>query len=70
MSDNYVKVEGHPGYYRDMVTGAIVNKNKSALEAAKKKKEALIRDRERMDVLEDKVDKLSNMLETLLDKLT
>ena len=70
MSDNYVKVEGHPGYYRDMVTGAIINKNKSALEAAKKKKEALIRDRERMDVLEDKVDKLSNMLETLLDKLT
>jgi len=70
MNDNLVKVEGHPGYYRDMVTGAIINKNKSALEAAKKKKEALIRDRERMEELENKVDNLTNMLETLLTKLS
>lgn len=70
MSDNHVKVDGHPGYYRDMVTGAIVNKNTSALDAAKKKKAALNRDRERMDELEQKVDNLTGMLETLLTKLT
>ena len=34
MNENLIKVEGHPGYYRDMKTGAIVNMNKSALEAA------------------------------------
>lgn len=70
MNDNLVKVDGHPGYYRDMVTGAIVNKNTTALEAAKKKKAALNRDRERMDELEQKVDNLTGMLETLLTKLT
>ena len=70
MNDNYVKVDGHPGLYRDMKTGAIVNKNKSALEQAKARKAALNRDRERMDELEQKVDKLSGMLETLIDKLS
>lgn len=70
MNDDYVKVDGHPGLYRDMKTGAIVNKNKSALEQAKARKAALNRDRERMDELEQKVDKLSGMLETLIDKLS
>lgn len=67
---NLVKVDGHPGLYRDMKTGAIINKNKNALEQAKARKAALNRDRERMDELEQKVDKLSGMLETLLDKLS
>jgi len=67
---NLVKVDGHPGLYRDMKTGAIVNKNKTALEQAKARKAALNRDRERMDELEQKVDKLSGMLETLIDKLS
>lgn len=70
MKDNLIKVDGHPGYYRDMVTGAIVNKNTSALDAAKKKKAALNRDRERMEELEQKVDNLTGMLETLLAKLS
>ena len=67
---NLVKVDGHPGLYRDMKTGAIINNNKNALEQAKARKAALNRDRERMDELEQKVDKLSGMLETLLDKLS
>lgn len=67
---NLVKVDGHPGLYRDMKTGAIVNKNKTALEQAKARKAALNRDRERMDELEQKVDNLTGMLETLLTKLT
>jgi len=70
MSNDYVKVDGHPGLYRDMKTGAIVNKNKSALEQAKARKAAQNRDRERMNELEDKVDNLTNMLETLLTKLS
>lgn len=70
MNNDYVKVDGHPGLYRDMKTGAIVNKNKSALEQAKARKAAQNRDRERMNELEDKVDNLTNMLETLLTKLS
>ena len=55
---------------KELVTGVIVNKNTTALEAAKKKKAALNRDRERMEELEQKVDNLTGMLETLLTKLS
>ena len=37
MEDNFVKVEGHPDLSRDMNSGAIVNRNRSAYDKAKKR---------------------------------
>ena len=37
MSDKFVQVEGHPDLSRDMDTGAIVNRNRSAYDRAKKR---------------------------------
>ena len=37
MSDKFVQVEGHPDLSRDMNSGAIVNRNRSAYDRAKKR---------------------------------
>ena len=37
MSDRFVQVEGHPDLLRDMNSGAIVNRNRSAYDKAKKR---------------------------------
>ena len=37
MSDRFVQVEGHPDLSRDMNRGAIVNRNRSAYDLAKKR---------------------------------
>ena len=37
MSDRFLKVEGHPDLSRDTNSGAIVNRNRSAYEQAKKR---------------------------------
>ena len=37
MSDRFVQVEGHPDLSRDMNSGAIVNRNRSAYDKAKKR---------------------------------
>ena len=37
MSDNYIQVEGHPDLVRDKHSHAIINRNRSAYEQAKKR---------------------------------
>ena len=37
MSDRFVQVEGHPDLSRDMNSGAIINRNRSAYDLAKKR---------------------------------
>lgn len=37
MSDNHVQVEGHPDLVRDKHSNAIINRNRSAYEQAKKR---------------------------------
>ncbi len=37
MSDNHIQVEGHPDLVRDTRSHAIINKNRSAYEQAKKR---------------------------------
>ena len=39
MSDNYIQVEGHPDLVRDRHSHAIINRNRSAYEQAKKRAE-------------------------------
>ena len=37
MSDNYIQVEGHPDLVRDRHSHAIINRNRSAYEQAKRR---------------------------------
>jgi hypothetical protein len=37
MSDRFIQVEGHPDLSRDMNSGAIVNRNRTAYDKAKKR---------------------------------
>ena len=37
MEDNFVKVEGHPDLSRDIKSGAIINRNRSAYDRAKRR---------------------------------
>ena len=67
MNENLIKVEGHPGYYRDMKTGAIVNMNKSALEAAKAQKEKRIKDEQEIQELKNDVKEMKELLKHLID---
>lgn len=67
MNENLIKVEGHPGYYRDMKTGAIVNMNKSALEAAKAQKEKRIKDEQEIQELKNDVKEMKQLLKELIN---
>jgi len=63
-----VEVEGHPGFVRDMETGAILNINKTELNkikrarAARKSKDNEIRD------LKNEVGEIKSLLMQLLEK--
>jgi hypothetical protein len=67
MNENLIKVEGHPGYYRDMKTGAIVNMNKSALEAAKAQKEKRSKDEQEIQELKNDVKEMKQLLKELIN---
>ena len=57
---NKAKVEGHEHLYRDLNTGAIVNKNKEEYQAYIANRNKLKSDKERIDSLENKVDHLTS----------
>ena len=57
-----IKVEGHNALYRNE-KGAIVNADWSAYEKAKKRK----KERERISQLENRLDRIENLLERLID---
>ena len=67
MQDDYVPVEGSPGLVRDKATGAIINTDKSGLQAAKARKIAQKQDRERLNKLEDDVSDIKRLLEKLVN---
>jgi ribosomal protein L13E len=67
MQDDYVPVEGSPGLVRDKATGAIINTDKSGLQAAKARKIAQKQDRERLNKLENDVSDIKRLLEKLVN---
>lgn len=66
------KVKGNGNLVRDTGTNAIVNTNRSALEAAKKAKMTALKNQEseqRIANLEDKLDTVTKQLEQLLNTI-
>ena len=82
MSDNYKKVEGGTDLARDMNSHAIVNRNRSAYERAKKRSEdakrKLLEEEEQRDTirnatgeintLKSEMHEIKNLLQKLVDK--
>lgn len=67
MQDDYVPVEGSPGLVRDKATGAIINTDKSGLQAAKARKLAQKQDKERLNKLENDVSEIKRLLEKFVN---
>tara|TARA_B100000131_G_C18097447_1_gene604585 strand:+ start:980 stop:1201 length:222 start_codon:yes stop_codon:yes gene_type:complete len=70
-----IPVEDNPGLFRDEVSGAIINKNKSDFDIYVSSRKKMRTKAERIDTLETKVDNLTNdigdiksMLQSLVGK--
>tara|TARA_A100001388_G_C28555740_1_gene397092 strand:+ start:193 stop:402 length:210 start_codon:yes stop_codon:yes gene_type:complete len=66
---NYVKIEGHNGYVRDKKSGAVLNLNKSEIEAAKKRKQQRATKEQELDNLKNEVSDIKIMLTKIIEKL-
>ena len=66
---DYKKVEGHPGLIRDLETNAIINSDKSAYQNYVQLREQKLREKERLDKLENEVGEIKSLLQKLVDKL-
>lgn len=65
MANRHIQVSDHPGLVRDKSSGAILNINKNSIrqaQAAKKKRQS---DKDRLEILEDKLERALNLLEVL-----
>ena len=62
-----LKVEGHSHLYRDPKSNAIVNTNKDQIKAAKLRRKLAQAERDRINRLEEKVDRLTELMEALLN---
>ena len=67
MSDDYVKIDGHPGLVKDTVSGVVLNTDMTGLEAAKRKKQALSEEKKRLNKLENDVSEIKRLLEKLVN---
>jgi len=54
-------------YKREESSGAIINTNKASLQKYKQVREIRRQKTKKIDLLEDRIDKLENMLQQLLD---
>ena len=66
---NYVKIEGHNGYVRDKKSGAVLNTNKSEIEAAKKRKQQRATKEQELNNLKNEVSDIKIMLTKIIEKL-
>lgn len=62
INKQYAKVENHPGYLRDMDSGAIVSSNSSAYNA-------FVSDKQKKKEYDERLDRLEQSLETIIQKL-
>ena len=82
MTDTYKQVEGESDLFRDTTSGAIINRNKTAYEIAKKRAEnsrkKLLEEEEQRDIirnatreintLKSEMHEIKNLLQQLVDK--
>jgi hypothetical protein len=63
-----IKVKGHNNLRRDPNTGAILNINTTSINKAKLAKQQRLRDKERLNNLEAKIERIESLLLKLVDK--
>ena len=63
-----VEVEGHPGFVRDMETGAILNINKTELDKMKRARAARRQKDNEIQDLKNEVGEIKSLLMQLLEK--
>ena len=61
------QVEGHTGLVKDLRNGAVINTDRSGLAAFRAKKEAERSKNARIEELEKKVDRLTELIERLVN---
>ena len=66
---DYMKVEGHPGLVRDLESNAVINNDKTAYQNYIQLREQKLREKERLDKLENEVGEIKSLLQKLVDKL-
>lgn len=64
----HIQVDGHPSLVRDRETGAILNINKASIRAARQAKQSRKISEERLDRMEARIDKLTELLHKLVEK--
>ena len=65
----YKKVEGHPGLIRDLESNAVINNDKSAYQNYIQMREQKLKEKERLDNLENEVGEIKSLLKQIIDKL-
>ena len=75
MSDNHIQVEGHPDLVRDTHSHAIINRNRSAYEQAKKRAKDAQKTRDdirnatrEINTLKCEMHEIKSLLQQLVDK--
>lgn len=66
---NYKKVEGHSDLIRDTETNAVINTDKTAYQNYILLKNQKLKEKERLDKLENEVGEIKSLLQQLVDKL-
>lgn len=64
------EIKDEPGLMKDLESGAIINTDRSAIKAAKARKQAMQENKERIDKIENDVTEIKNMLKELIGKQT
>lgn len=65
----YKKVEGHSELVRDMESGAIINNDTTAYENYIMMREQKLKEKERIEKLENEVGEIKSLLKELINKL-
>ena len=66
---DYKKVEGHSDLVRDLSSGAVINNDRTAYQNYVLLREQKLREKERLDKLENEVGEIKSLLQKLVDKL-
>ena len=65
----HLPVKGHPGFVRDEETGALLNVDTAAVDAAREKKRLWKKQQEEMSQLKQDVADIKNVLDKIMEKL-
>jgi hypothetical protein len=64
-----IPVEGHSGFYRDSISGAVLNCNDSEYDNYIRSKELKIKQRQEIENLRNDVNEIKDMMKIILSKL-